>query len=161
MLARVKITLAVFFGLALLASGGTIDARGAVPHKWVVYSGQEGGLRIVFEVNGHRLTPAFVSIPIACTGGHRPRGHFVEYTNRSFPIRVDGAGRFHEHKERLEVYGSESETIVGLVTPKKIEGKIAVSFTERARVGNEECHSGKHPHGPMEELSFRANRRRS
>jgi hypothetical protein len=161
MLARVKITLAVFFGLALLASGGTIDARGAVPHKWVVYSGQEGGLRIVFEVNGHRLTPAFVSIPIACTGGHRPRGHFVEYTNRSFPIRVDGAGRFHEHRERLEVYGSESETIVGLVTPKKIEGKIAVSFTERARVGNEECHSGKHPHGPMEELSFRANRRRS
>jgi hypothetical protein len=161
MIARFKITLAVFFSLALLASGGTIDASGAVAHKWVVYSGQKGGLRIVFEVSGHRLTPAFVSIPIACTGGRRPRGHFVEDTNRSFPIRVDRDGRFHEHRERLEVYGSESQTIVGLVTPKRIEGKIAVSFTERARVGNEECHFGKHPYGPMEELSFRANRRRS
>jgi hypothetical protein len=161
MLARLKITLAVFFGLALLAPGGTTAARGTVAHRWVVYSGREGGVRIVFELNGHRLTPALVSIPVACTGGNRPHGHFVEYTNRHFPIRVDREGGFHEKTERLEVYGSEFHKIVGRVTAKRIEGKIAVSFTERARVGNEECHSGKHPHGPMEELSFRANRRRS
>jgi hypothetical protein len=147
--------------LLLGVPGGTLDAHGAVAHRWVVYGGRQDGVRIVFELNGHRLTPASVSIPIACSGGHRPHAHFLERSNRHFPIRVDRDGRFHEDTERSEVNGSERKTIVGQVTPKKIEGKIAVSFSERARVGIEECHSGKHPHGPTEELSFRAYRHRS
>jgi hypothetical protein len=36
MLARVKITLAVSLGLALVAPGGTTDAHGAVAHRWVL-----------------------------------------------------------------------------------------------------------------------------
>jgi hypothetical protein len=160
-LTRIKFALAILLGLAVLVPGAAIGAPGAVAHRWVVYSGREDGLRIVFELNGRRLTPAIVSIPIACTGGPRPHRHFVEYTNRHFPIRVDRDGRFHDHTERLEQNGSESKTIAGRVTPKEIEGKISLSFSGRARVGNEECHSGKHPHGPMEELSFRAYRNRS
>jgi hypothetical protein len=112
--AAISVLALLLLGLALLAPVGTADARGAVAHRWVVYSGQRRGLRIEFEVSGHRLTPAIVSIPIA-----------------------------------------------GRVTPNRIEGTIALSFAERARVGNEEGHSGKHPHGPMEVLCFRANRRRS
>jgi hypothetical protein len=159
-LARFKTTFVVLLGLVLLAPGATTDAHGAVAHRWVVYAGQEDGLRVVIELNGHRLTPAFVSIPIACTGGHRRRGHLVKYTNRHFPIRVNRDGTFHNKVERLDAYESEFETIVGQVTPRRIEGTIVVRFDQPARVGNEACHSGKHPHGPMEKLSFRANRRR-
>jgi hypothetical protein len=154
---RIKIPVGALLCLALLVPGAATEAHAAGKHGWVVYRGHRDGLRIVFELNGHRLTPAFVSIPIACTGGHRSRDHFVAYTNRRFPIRVHQDGRFHEHRERIEANGSESETIVGQVTAKKIEGKIAVNFSEPGPVGLEECHSGKHPHGPMEELSFRAN----
>ncbi len=161
LLTRLKIPLVALLSLALLVPGSATEAHAAGKHGWVVYGGRNGGLRIVLELNGRRLTPALVSVPIACTGGHRSRGRFVEYTNRRFPIRVDRDGRFHEHRERIEANGSESETIAGQVTAKRIEGTIAVRFVEPARVGNEECHSGKHPHGPMEELSFRANRHRS
>lgn len=156
--ARLKFTFAVLLGLVLLAPGATIDAHGAVAHRWVVYGGRVDGLRVVFELNGHRLTPAFVSIPIACTGGYRHRGHFVQYTNRHFPIRVNRDGTFHEKIERLDAHEFEFQKIVGQVTTKRIEGKIALSFIQPAQSGNEECHSGKHPHGPMEELSFAANR---
>jgi hypothetical protein len=140
---------------------GPIDARGALAHRWVLYSGREGGVRIGFELNRRRLAPAFIWIPVACTGGPRPHRHyFVTYNLRHYPIHVNRQGRFHHREDRIEVYEDNFEEISGQVTSRKIEGKIAVSFTQPARVGNEECHSGKHPHGPMEELSFRANRQR-
>lgn len=161
-LARVKISLAVILGLVLVVPGGANDAHGAAPHRWVLYSGRTSGLRIGFELNGRRLAPAFFSIPVACTGGPRTRrDYFVEFNMRHFPIRVDRQGNFHRRESRLETYEDNFEEISGHVTARKIEGKIAVSFTQPARVGNEECHSGKHPHGPMEELSFRASRHRS
>jgi hypothetical protein len=159
-LARFKTPFVVLLGLILIAPGATVDAHGETAHRRVVYGGLENGLRVVFELQGHRLTPAIVSIPIACTGGRRRRGHFVEY-NQNFPIRVNRDGTFQEKVERLDSHEFEFQTIVGQVTSKRIEGEIAVSFIQPARVGNEECHSGKHPHGPMEELSFRANRHRS
>jgi hypothetical protein len=140
---------------------GPIDARGALAHRWVLYGGREGGVRIGFELNRRRLAPAFMWIPVACTGGPRPHRHyFVTYNLRHYPIRVNRQGRFHHREDRIEVYEDHFEEISGQVTSRKIEGKIAVSFTQPARVGNEECHSGKHPHGPTEELSFRAFRHR-
>lgn len=162
MLARVKIALAVILGLALVVPGGATDAHGAAAHRWVLYSGRTSGLSIAFELNGRRLAPAFFRIPVACTGGLRPLRHYVvDFNLRHYPIRVDRQGSFHHRESRIEPFEDRFEEISGHVTARKIEGKIAVSFTEPARVGNEECHSGKHPHGPMEELSFRANRHRS
>ena len=162
MLARIKIGIAIIIGLAVVVPGGVTDAHGAAAHRWVLYSGRTSGLRIGFELNGRRLAPAFFSIPVACTGGRRPRRDYVvEFNLRHFPIRVDRQGSFHHRENSIDAFEDRFEEISGQVTSRKIEGKIAVSFTQPARVGNEECHSGKHPHGPMEQLSFRANRQRS
>lgn len=159
MLTRIKLALAILLGLAVLVPGAAIGARGAVAHRWVLYSGRKDGVRIVFELNGHRLAPAFMSIPVACTGGHRPRRLYVEYDNlRHSPIFVNRHGRFHHRDVRIDTFDYEFEDIFGHVTSRTIEGKIALSFIQPARVGNEECHSGKHPHGPMEELGFRVYR---
>jgi hypothetical protein len=159
MLARLKITFGLLLALVFVVPGATVDADGAATHRWVVYGGQENGVRIVFELNGHRLAPAFLSIPVACTGGHQPhRLSVTTYNLRHFPIRVNRQGSFHHREDNIDAFASKFEEIFGQVTSRTIEGKIAVNFSQPARVGNEECHSGKHPHGPMEELSFRANR---
>ena len=160
-LPRLKLALAVLLGLAVLVPGAAVDADGAVAHRWVLYSGRESGVRIGFELGGHRLARSSVSIPIACSGGNQPHRHFVEYfSQRHSAIRVDRQGRFHHREVRLDRFEYEFEQISGHVRSPTIEGKIALSFTQPARVGNEECHSGKHPHGPMEALSFRAYRHR-
>lgn len=142
----------------LVAAGAATDARGASARGWALYSGRDHGVRVVFELEGRRLIPALVSIPVACIGGDRPHRRFEEL--RSTPIRVDRRGRFDDHLERNDSFEFESEKLVGRVTPKSIEGTIAVEFITPARVGNEECHSGEHPHGRVEGLSFRADRHR-
>jgi hypothetical protein len=158
---RIKLALAILLGLAVLVPGAAIGARGAVAHRWVLYGGRRDGVRIVFELNGHRLAPAFMSIPVACTGGHRPRRlYVVSYSLRHSPIFVNRQGRFHHRESSIDTWDYEFEDFSGRVTSRTIEGKIALSFIQPARIGNEECHSGKHPHGRMEELSFRAYRHR-
>jgi hypothetical protein len=156
-----RVLAVLLLGLAVGAPGGTLDARGAVAHRWVLYSGRENGVRIVFELNGRRLAPALMSIPVACTGGPRPRRLYVESDSlRHSPIFVNRHGRFHHRDVRIDSFEYEFKDFSGHVTSTTIEGKIALSFTQPARIGNEECHSGKHPHGRMEELSFRAYRHR-
>jgi hypothetical protein len=146
-----------FLGL-LVAAGGATGARGASTGGWALYSGRYDGVRVVFELKGPRLIPALVSVPVACVGGGRPHRRFEEL--RSTPIRVDRPGRFDDRVERNDSFEFESEKLVGRVTPRSIEGTIAVEFITPVRVGNEECHSGEHPHGRVEELSFRAYRHR-
>ena len=159
MLAWVKFTIAVLLGLVFLTSGGTIDARASSAQGWVVYSGQENGLRVVFELKGQKLVPALVSVPVTCVGGNRRHRLFVEERSRQLPITVSRQGRFHDHVERNDAFEFKFQKLVGQVTAKTIEGTFAVNLIQPARVGNEECHSGRSPHGPTEELSFRANRR--
>jgi hypothetical protein len=159
--AAISVLSVLLFGLVPGAQGGTVDARGAIAHRWVVYSGRDDGLRIVFEVNGRRLTQAYVSVPLVCIReGRRRHGRFEEVQGRDSAILVNPQGRFHEHERRENPVVFESRKIVGQVTPRTIEGKIAVSSIQRYRFGNEECHSGKSLEGPLEVLSFRANRRR-
>ena len=162
MLIRIKLAFAVFLGLAVLVPGAAIGARGAVAHQWVLYSGREGGVRVVFELKGRRLVPALVSLPVVCGGGgprHRHR-RFEELRGRHFPIFVDRQGRFHETTERSDSFESETQRIVGRVTPKTIEGTILETYVQPARVGNESCRTGKSRREPAEELSFRAYRHR-
>jgi hypothetical protein len=162
MLTRLKITFVALLGLALLAPGAAAEAHAAGKHGWVVYSGNARGLRVVFEVNGHRLTPAYVSVPLVCVREGRPRHtRFEEVQGRDSAILVNRRGRFHEHQGRNDSIEFESRRIVGRVTPGTIEGAIAVSSIRRARFDHEECHSGKALQGPLEELSFRADRHRS
>jgi hypothetical protein len=162
MVTRLKITFVALLGLALVAPGAAVEAHAAGRHGWVVYSGQKGGLRIVFEVNGHRLTPAYVSVPLVCVReGRRRHGRFEEVQGRDSAILANRRGRFHEHEGRSDSIEFESRRIVGRVTPRTIEGTIAVSSIRRARFAHEECHSGKSLEGPLEELSFRADRHRS
>jgi hypothetical protein len=161
MFAWVKFTIAVLLGLVFLTSGSMIDARASFAQGWVVYSGQENGLRVVFELKGQKLVPALVSVPVTCVGGNRRHRLFVEERSRHFPITMSRQGSFHDHVERNDSFEFEFQKLVGQVTAKTIEGKIALSLIQPARIGNEECHSGRSPHGPMEELSFRANRRQA
>jgi hypothetical protein len=114
------------------------------------------------EVKGRRLTPAYVWVPLVCVReGRRRHGRFEEVQGRDSAILVNRRGRFHEHEGRKNSVVSESRKIVGRVTPRTIEGKIAVNSIQRYRFDNEECHSGKSLEGPLEVLSFRADRRRS
>ena len=162
MLARLKITLAALLCLAPIAAGALTEAHAAGNHGWVLYSGREGGVRVVFELKGRRLVPALVSLPVVCGGGgpsHRHR-RFEESSGRHFPIFVDRQGRFHETTERSDSAESETQRIVGRVTPKTIEGTIFESYIQPARVGIESCHTGKSRREPAEELNFRAYRHR-
>jgi hypothetical protein len=161
-LARLKITLVALLCLAPFAAGALTEAHAAGKHGWVLYSGREGGVRVVFELKGRRLVPALVSLPVVCGGGgprHRHR-RFEELRGRHFPIFVDRQGRFHETTERSDSFESETQRIVGRVTPKTIEGTILETYVQPARVGNESCRTGKSRREPAEELSFRAYRHR-
>jgi hypothetical protein len=160
MLARPKIALVALLCLTVLAAGATTETQAAGKPGWVLYSGRERGVRVVFELKGRRLIPAFVSVPVVCGGGgprHRHR-RFEEL--RDSPIFIDRQGRFHETTERSDSFESETQRIVGRVTPKTIEGTILETYVQPARVGNESCHTGKSRREPAEELKFRANRHR-
>jgi hypothetical protein len=160
-LTRLKITLVALLCVALLATGAATEAHASGKHGWVVYGGQRRGLRIVFELNGRRLAPVYVSIPLVCVReGRRRHGRFEEVQGRDSAILVNRRGRFREHEGRSNSSEFESRRIVGRVTPRTIEGTVALSSIQRARFDSEKCHSGKSLEGPLEELRFRANRRR-
>jgi hypothetical protein len=151
---------AVLFALmAGAALGADPNARASFPQGWVVYSGRENGLRVVFELKGQKIVPALVSAPVTCRGGNQRHRLFVEERSRHFAITVNRQGRFHDFVERNDAFEFDFQKLVGQVTAKTINGTFSLTLTQPARIGNEECHTGNSLHGPTEELSFRANRR--
>ncbi|HSS32710.1 MAG TPA: Ig-like domain-containing protein [Solirubrobacterales bacterium] len=127
----------------------------------ILYTGRGKGVKKVeFRLKGHKLIEASVSVNLVCVGGGRRHRYLYVSDSASprRPIAVDKRGGFRVDVNEISTWEDETVRLTGQITPRRIAGSIAVSWTQPAKVGNETCHTGRFRPGTMEELSFRARR---